>query len=71
MMATTTRRLQTERDPMQANDMRNSSRRADVAPDEIARRAYELYEQRGGEPGHELDDWLRAENDVQQRLITE
>jgi len=31
------------------------------AREEIARRAYELFQQRGGEPGHEEDDWLRAE----------
>jgi len=30
----------------------------------IAKRAYELYEQRGREPGHELDDWLTAEREV-------
>jgi hypothetical protein len=28
---------------------------------EIERRAYELYEQRGREDGHDHDDWLRAE----------
>jgi len=27
-------------------------------------RAYELYEQRGGEPGHELEDWLEAEREI-------
>lgn len=32
--------------------------------DAIARRAYELFEARGGEPGRALDDWLRAERDV-------
>ena len=32
-----------------------------VARDDIARRAYELYERRGAEPGHDLDDWLNAE----------
>lgn len=31
---------------------------------EIARRAYELYEERGSAPGHELDDWLTAEREV-------
>lgn len=30
----------------------------------IRRRAYELYEQRGREVGHELDDWLQAESEV-------
>jgi hypothetical protein len=29
--------------------------------EEIAARAYEFYEKRGAEPGHELDDWLLAE----------
>lgn len=28
----------------------------------IARKAYELYEQRGRSHGHELDDWLEAEH---------
>ncbi len=35
----------------------------DLAED-IRRRAYELYEQRGREHGHELEDWLRAEEEV-------
>ncbi len=26
--------------------------------------AYELYEERGREGGHELDDWLRAEEEI-------
>ena len=30
----------------------------------IARRAYDLYEQRGGEPGHGEKDWLAAEREV-------
>ena len=33
-------------------------------PDEVARRAYELYEARGGESGADLDDWLRAEREL-------
>ena len=32
--------------------------------DEIRRRAYEIYEERGGEHGHDLDDWVRAEAEV-------
>jgi len=28
---------------------------------QISARAYELYVQRGGQPGHELEDWLQAE----------
>lgn len=34
---------------------------------DIARRAYPLYEARGAEPGRDLDDWLRAERELQQR----
>jgi len=30
----------------------------------IRLRAYELYEQRGSEDGHDLDDWLQAESEV-------
>jgi Protein of unknown function (DUF2934) len=31
---------------------------------EIRLRAQELYEARGREEGHELDDWLRAEAEI-------
>jgi hypothetical protein len=35
------------------------------ATEEIIRlRAYQLYEQRGSEPGHDLDDWLQAELEI-------
>lgn len=32
--------------------------------EQIRRRAYELYEQRGREDGRDLDDWLQAESEV-------
>jgi hypothetical protein len=32
--------------------------------DQIRQRAYELYEARGGEDGHELEDWFRAEEEI-------
>lgn len=32
--------------------------------DEIAKRAYELFEARGREHGHDLDDWLQAERQL-------
>ncbi len=34
----------------------------------IARRAYELYEMRGGAPGHESEDWARAEAEIMRPL---
>jgi DUF2934 family protein len=33
--------------------------------EQIARRAYELAAQRGFAPGHELDDWLQAEAEIE------
>jgi len=35
--------------------------------EQIRRRAYELYEQRGRYDGHELDDWLQAKSEVAQK----
>ena len=35
--------------------------------EDIARRAYELYEQRGGEDGHAWDDWFQAERELRLR----
>ena len=53
-------------------DNRSTLRNPSVQPepnvvDEIQRRAYELYVQRGQTDGHALDDWLRAEGE----LVTE
>ncbi len=40
--------------------------KSDFSPnqDAIARRAYEIYLQRGSVPGHETDDWLQAEAEL-------
>lgn len=32
--------------------------------EEIATRAYEIYLERGGAPGHEVEDWTRAEREL-------
>lgn len=37
----------------------------------IAATAYFIAERRGFSPGHELEDWLRAENEVDARLSGE
>jgi hypothetical protein len=31
------------------------------SPDEVARRAYTIYENQGSQPGHEVKHWLEAE----------
>ncbi len=34
----------------------------------IAERAYELYEARGGEHGQDVDDWLQAEQQIDNEI---
>jgi hypothetical protein len=34
------------------------------APDDVARRAYEIYHSRGGGHGRHLEDWLQAEREL-------
>lgn len=41
------------------------SRSANVTAYDIARRAYELYLARDREDGHDVDDWLQAERELQ------
>jgi HSP20 family molecular chaperone IbpA len=38
--------------------------KAGEALETIRRRAFELFEKRGGAPGSDLDDWLQAEKDL-------
>jgi len=35
----------------------------------VRERAYELYEQRGREDGHDVEDWFRAEEELTQRTL--
>jgi hypothetical protein len=37
--------------------------------DEIRRRAYEIYLERGEQPGRELDDWLQAERELKRGMV--
>jgi hypothetical protein len=38
----------------------------DISPAEVERRAYELYQARGGQHGADFDDWLEAEKQIKQ-----
>ena len=64
-------------EPMQGDDIRSTPsptdwrRMTQVAHDHIAHRAYELYEERGKEPGHDMDDWLKAEHEIEVRQSAE
>jgi DUF2934 family protein len=35
---------------------------------QIRERAYEFYEARGREDGHDLEDWLRAEKEIMDKM---
>jgi hypothetical protein len=37
--------------------------------EEIRRRAYEIYLERGGLPGRELEDWLQAEREFESAAL--
>jgi hypothetical protein len=42
-----------------------TSKRQAPTHEEIRRRAYEIYLERGGLPGNEIDDWHRAERELE------
>ena len=44
--------------------------RKEISSEDIAHRAYELYTQRGCEPGKDVEDWIRAEQELTEANIT-
>jgi hypothetical protein len=48
-----------------APDKREASAGNAARDEDIRRRAYEIYLERGEQPGGELDDWLRAEREFE------
>jgi hypothetical protein len=42
-----------------------TSKRQAPSHEEIRRRAYEIYLERDGRPGNEIDDWHRAERELE------
>jgi hypothetical protein len=43
--------------------------RTEPSGEEIARRAHELYLQRGGEHGKDIEDWVRAEKELSEEPV--
>jgi Protein of unknown function (DUF2934) len=43
---------------------KNTGRRLYPTHDEIAQLAFSLYESRGRQEGHQMEDWLRAEQEL-------
>jgi Protein of unknown function (DUF2934) len=56
--------LEDDISPIQPHSEDTSANHA-PSHEEIRRRAYEIYLERDGHPGDELDDWLRAERELQ------
>lgn len=46
----------------------NTVQPPDLIQERVRQRAYEMYELRGREDGHDLDDWLIAESEVTRNL---
>jgi hypothetical protein len=42
----------------------------EISKAEISRRAYELFVQRGGEPGKDVEDWVRAERELSGEVVS-
>jgi hypothetical protein len=40
-----------------------------LSKEDIAHRAYELYTQRGCEPGKDVEDWVRAEKELVSEVV--
>jgi hypothetical protein len=45
----------------------SSAPRRAASHEDIARRAFELYQSRGADDGHDMHDWLRAESELAAR----
>ncbi len=52
------------RKPSEVKELRKPSTGNGNLEEEIRRRAYELFQERGGEHGRHHEDWLRAEAEV-------
>lgn len=40
------------------------TRASHITHDDIARRAFEIYQRRGGTPGRQVEDWIAAEREL-------
>jgi Protein of unknown function (DUF2934) len=49
-----------------AREERQPHRSTFITEDAIAQRAYALYRARGGQDGHDVEDWLQAERELRE-----
>jgi hypothetical protein len=52
---------------MQHSDTKEQSTKNAPTPEEIRRRAFEIHIERGGIHGCDLDDWMQAEHELQEK----
>jgi hypothetical protein len=43
--------------------------RKELSQKDVAHRAYELYTQRGCEPGKDIEDWVRAQKELASEVV--
>ena len=55
--------------PTPLSTTKQSTESSSALNEQILCRAYELYQQRGGEDGHDLDDWLQAQSEMTQPKV--
>jgi len=60
--------LELHANPIQSRAEDSSGNHA-LSPGDIRRRAYEIYQERGGLPGRELEDWLQAESELKSAAL--
>jgi len=66
-------KIQKQPQPKNIVDLKSSSGKVTMMPDPVSsqdrirERAYELYENRGREPGQDEQDWLHAEREILNR----
>jgi HSP20 family protein len=59
-----------EAEPVKHNGKEIADRCSQMV-DAIARRAFEIFESRGGSPGHDMEDWFRAESELLHSVLLE
>jgi len=64
-MSKAQRKKRNAKNNAEARSVKAADNRPMVTQEEIAQRAYELFLARGGEPGHDVEDWLEAERQLQ------
>ena len=64
-MSKAQRKKKNAKNATEARPVKPAGDRSTVTQEEIAQRAYELFLARGGEPGHDVEDWIEAERQLQ------